>query len=88
MPITTPDERWRPVSGYAGLYEVSSRGRVRSLPRVVPVPGQHCLRRVRGRILSPSVRPSDGRQHFTLCRSGVKCTRGLDRLLREVGFKS
>lgn len=27
-------ERWRPVVGYEGLYEVSDLGRVRSLPRV------------------------------------------------------
>lgn len=26
-------ERWRPVVGYEGLYEVSDQGRVRSLPR-------------------------------------------------------
>lgn len=26
-------EAWRPVPGYEGLYEVSSRGRVKSLPR-------------------------------------------------------
>jgi hypothetical protein len=27
------EERWKPVVDYAGLYEVSDRGRVRSLPR-------------------------------------------------------
>lgn len=26
-------ERWRPVLGYEGRYEVSDHGRVRSLPR-------------------------------------------------------
>lgn len=29
----TPDEEWRPAVGYDGAYEVSSQGRVRSLPR-------------------------------------------------------
>jgi hypothetical protein len=29
-------ERWLPVVGFEGLYEVSSLGLVRSLPRVVP----------------------------------------------------
>lgn len=28
--------RWLPVVGYEGLYEVSERGDVRSLPRIVP----------------------------------------------------
>lgn len=28
-------ERWRPVSGYEGFYEVSDRGRVRSMSRTV-----------------------------------------------------
>lgn len=30
-------ERWRPVVGFEGLYEVSNLGRVRSVDRVVPV---------------------------------------------------
>ena len=28
-------ERWKPVKGYEGIYEVSSHGRVRSLDRTV-----------------------------------------------------
>ena len=31
--MTDPTERWLPVTGYEGLYEVSDLGRVRSLPR-------------------------------------------------------
>ena len=42
------DEQWLPILGYEGRYEVSSHGRVRSLPRyrrgksgcLVPVPGK------------------------------------------------
>ncbi len=30
-------EIWRDIPGYVGAYQVSSRGRVRSLPRVIPV---------------------------------------------------
>jgi len=30
----TVDERWRPVAGYEGFYEVSDKGNVRSLDRV------------------------------------------------------
>lgn len=32
------EERWLPVVGFEGFYEVSNQGRVRSLPRVVPHP--------------------------------------------------
>lgn len=33
QPTVLPHEEWRPVPGYEGIYEVSSLGRVRSLPR-------------------------------------------------------
>ena len=35
IPVST--ELWRDIPGYEGSYQVSSLGRVRSLPRVVPV---------------------------------------------------
>lgn len=33
------DEEWRAIAGYEGIYEVSSLGRVRGLPRVVQYGG-------------------------------------------------
>lgn len=30
-----PGERWLPIVGYEGLYEISDRGRVWSVPRTV-----------------------------------------------------
>lgn len=33
---STQAEQWRPIKGYEGYYEISDRGRVRSLDRVVP----------------------------------------------------
>lgn len=54
----TPDEEWRPVVGYEGLYEVSDRGQVRSLPR-----------RLRGRILRPGL--SAGYPSVNLSVNGV-----------------
>jgi len=47
-------ERWLPVPGYEGLYEVSSHGGIRSLDRTVPidVPGRRSyVARRRGRML-------------------------------------
>lgn len=41
-------EHWLPIAGYEGSYEVSDRGRVRSLDRITPRG-----RRWRGKILSP-----------------------------------
>lgn len=43
------EEVWRDIPGYIGYYQVSNRGRVRSLERVV-AQGQRILR---GRIMSP-----------------------------------
>lgn len=36
---TISDEIWKPVLGYEGYYEVSSFGRVKSLPRISHLPG-------------------------------------------------
>jgi NUMOD4 motif/HNH endonuclease len=52
-------EQWRAIPGYEGLYEASSFGRVRSLPRVV-VGGPHGTYSVAGRELKLTSRRSDG----------------------------
>ena len=44
-------EEWLPVVGYEDLYEVSSLGRVKSLPRSCPA-GHNSYRRVPGKIMS------------------------------------
>ena len=35
--VPIPGEFWRDIPGYEGSYQVSSLGRVRSLPRVISV---------------------------------------------------
>ncbi len=47
-----PGEQWRPVTGYESLYEVSSLGRVRSLPRAVPCSSGKGTRISPGKLLS------------------------------------
>ena len=54
-----PGEFWRDIPGFEGAYQVSTMGRVRSLPRVIPVYDR--IRRISyerpcpGKILSPAV---------------------------------
>ncbi len=35
--VPVPDEIWRDIPGHEGSYQVSSQGRVRSLPRLIPI---------------------------------------------------
>lgn len=52
------DERWRPVVGFQGFYEVSSLGQVRSLDRVEKTRNRwgEMDRVKRGKILKPGLR--------------------------------
>lgn len=53
--VTLGPERWLPILGFEGLYEVSDQGGVRSIDRVVPGPkregGVVFPRRLRGQLL-------------------------------------
>lgn len=63
-------ERWLPVVGYEGYYEVSDLGRVRSLPRVTN--GSFGgTRRLPGRVLRPGINPKTGRRIVALHRDGA-----------------
>jgi hypothetical protein len=59
MSKDSKDERWKPVSGFEGIYEVSQYGRVRSLDRKVECDytdrwGNHVSEQFQpGKILSP-----------------------------------
>ena len=85
----TRDERWLPVVGYEGLYEVSDRGRVRSLDReiVVMMPGGwktasgRTVRRYRGKILK--MNPSRGYPAVVLSLMGKQDTRDVHQLVME-----
>lgn len=45
-----PNEEWRDVVGYEGLYQVSNLGRIKSLDRYVEYPNY--IKRINGRIMS------------------------------------
>ena len=80
IPAAPANEEWRPVVGYEGLYEVSDRGRVRSLDRTV---GTYYGERVMsGRVLISSPFTS-GYLRVGLCGVGrMKCRR-VHRLVME-----
>lgn len=59
-------ERWLPVAGYEGLYEVSDQGRVRSLPRLATCGRYQGKRRVPGGVMSGS-RHAFGYSMVILC---------------------
>lgn len=77
----TEPEKWRPVAGWEGCYEVSDRGRVRSLARVVERRNGSCYR-VRQKLLRPAVRGRDGYGHVSLSRRGRYKTVSLVSLMR------
>lgn len=74
-------EVWRPIAGYVGHYEVSDRGRVRSVDRLV-TDRVGRTRKIRGKILSPSVRKS-GHLNVNLKVGGESLTKAVHTLVLE-----
>lgn len=73
----TCEETWRPVKGYEQYYEVSDKGRVRSLDRI------DALGRLRkGRILKPYAR-ANKHLYVRLCKSGAELDQGVHCLVLE-----
>ena len=71
-------ERWKSVVGYEGVYEVSDRGRVRSLPRYDSRGYWWC-----GQILKPYALPSTGHRAHILHWGGLGVGRSVGRLVLE-----
>lgn len=71
-------ERWLPVAGFEGAYEVSDQGRVRSLDRFVRLVAQgvETQRRVHSRVLKPGASRSG---HLS-----VAIGRGNSRLVHQL----
>ena len=74
------DEEWGPVRGYKGLYDVSTRGRVRSLDRVI-LCRDGGERAYKGKVLRQ--RESMGYPAITLSKQGKTKTRKVHRLVAE-----
>lgn len=82
MPEALQSERWEPIPGYLGLYEVSELGRVRSLDRLcLGKDGREELHP--GKLLKPQ-RLKNGYLEVYLCRGKGKKHRTVHSLVAEV----
>ena len=76
--------QWRPIAGWEGFYEVSNRGRVRSMPRTITQSNGRPYR-VRGRILKPTPhRRGSWPLAVSLARNGLGHPRLVHLLVAEV----
>ena len=73
-------EEWRPVVGYAGLYDASNFGRVRSLGHWTKNWRSNCFKK--GRILKPG-KKEDGYLYVILCKDGKIKYFSVHRLVYE-----
>lgn len=83
-------ERWLPVVGFEGLYEVSDHGRVRSVDRVVKLVGHPKLkqRTMRGRVLfqktnRPRLEGAYQRKQVALWKQNREHTMNVARVVAE-----
>lgn len=73
-------ERWLPIPGWEGEYEVSDMGRVRSVERIVP--RRSVPQTIHARILKTST-ASHGYPRVNLCRDGTYIQRTVHSLVLE-----
>lgn len=94
MATTNPPDRWLPIDGYQGFYEVSDLGRVRSVQRLTEIPGHARKRTPDGhlqsytrfhpeKIIRPNVNNGYGHMSIRLHRDGKYRSVGLHRLVLE-----
>lgn len=76
-------DRWLPIPGWEGMYEVSDAGRVRSVDRMVPsnLPGK--MRICRGQMMKGFSLPDTDHRLVWLSRNGDSYGRLIHRLVLE-----
>ncbi len=70
------NEKWKPILGYEGLYEVSDAGRVKSLPKYLGP-------RYRGEVILKPGYSKDGYLLVALCIDSILKTQRVHRLVLE-----
>lgn len=78
--LDTSGERWLPVVGYEGAYEVSDLGRVRSLTRAISRGGRTSI--IQGRVKTPKI-TKKGYAHVHLFRNDVRKCVTVHRIVAE-----
>ena len=73
-----PEEIWKDIPDYEGLYQASNLGRIRSMPREVC--GHWGMSRIKGRFLSDKI-CRNGYRMAGLCKNGARYTYGHHRLV-------
>jgi hypothetical protein len=74
-------EEWRDVEGYEGFYQVSNRGEVRSLDRIIQ--GRWGDQKIVGGIISQTT-SKKGYKRIKLCRNSISRTTKVHRLVAEM----
>lgn len=76
------EEIWKDISGYEGLYAVSSKGRIKSYDKIVYAGRNKCSKRVvKGKILK--LQKVNGYWQVKLCKEGQCCHYSVHRLVAE-----
>ena len=75
-------ERWKPVKGYEGIYEVSDHGRVRSLDRTITYSDGRVCRR-KGKVLSAGLSKRGGYPLVSLYTQGKNQSHYVHSLVAE-----
>ena len=76
-------EEWKDIEGYEGIYQVSNKGRVKSLERIVQSEshGKPCLRHLQESILQPCMNKGYG--YVRLWNDGKRKQQQIHRLVYE-----
>lgn len=74
------DEEWKDIPGYEGLYQASTKGRIRSLDKIVERPPKGPYFRP-GQIFKPTIKRSSGYARVTLRKDGKEWRGGVHQLI-------
>lgn len=80
--MVSSDEQWRDISGYEGCYQISDKGRVKSLSRPVIRGDIHGV--LKERILAPRMKGDKTKYpSVLLSKGGEKCSKKIHHLVLE-----